>query len=107
MDLRIISVAQWGKQRTRERQDGLKDRTHIDTHPDDGRSTVYIDRNRDSITIKHTNDLPKYRCEYPNQREREAHYCQGVEYSCYNSVYHTWYDAYEARKPLSDSQPIC
>ena len=36
MDLRIISVAQWGKQRTRERQDGLKDRTHIDTQHGSG-----------------------------------------------------------------------
>ena len=68
---------------------------------------MYIDRNQDSITIEHSNDLPKYRCEYPNQRERVAHYCQeGEDYQCYNSVYHAWYDAYEARTPLSDLQPI-
>ena len=69
MDLRIISVAQWGKQRTQDRKDGLNDLTKIVTQPDYDRSTVYIDRRKDCIMIEHTNDLPKYRCEYPDHGE--------------------------------------
>ena len=60
MDLRILSVAQWAKQRTKDRQDGFKDRTRMDTHPDENESIVYIDRKTDSITIEHSNDLPQY-----------------------------------------------
>ena len=26
-----------------------------------------IDGNKDKITVEHTNDLPKYRCDYPDQ----------------------------------------
>ena len=58
MDLRIISVAQWGKQRTQDRKDGLSDNTKIVTQPDYDRSTVFIDRRKERITIEHTNDLP-------------------------------------------------
>ena len=99
MDLRIISVAQWGKQRTEDRKDGLNDLTKIVTQPDYDRSTVYIDRRKDRITIEHTNDLPKYRCEYPDQAKRIAHYFDDSDFNCYNSVYSCWYKAYWARGP--------
>ena len=81
------------------RTDLTSDKTRIVTEPDYDRSTVYIDQRRERITIEHTNDLPKYRCEYPNQAERIAHHFERSEYDCYNSVYGCWYEAYRARGP--------
>ena len=40
MDLQIISVAQWGKQRTEDHKDGLNNKTKIVTEPDYDRSMV-------------------------------------------------------------------
>ena len=55
-------------QRTQDRRDGLSDNTKIVTQPDYDRSTVFSDRRKEHITIEHTNDLPKYRCEYPSNQ---------------------------------------
>ena len=41
---------------------------------------MYIDRRSDRITIEHTNDLPKYRCEYPDQAKRVAQYFDNSKY---------------------------
>ena len=79
-------MVQWGRQRTEDRKDGLNDLTKIVTQPDYDRSTVYIDRHKDRITIEHTNDLPKYCCKYPDQAKRVAHYFDKTEFNCCNSV---------------------
>ena len=75
------------------RMDLTTSNTKIVTQPDYDRSTVYIDRRQDRITIEHTNDLPKYRCEYPDQAKRVAHYFDKPDFDCYNSVYSCWYEA--------------
>ena len=107
MDLRILSVVQWGKQHTQDRKDGLNDLTKIVTQePDYNRSLVYINRRQDHITIKHTNDLPKYCCKYPDQAKRVAHYFDKPDFDCYNSVYSCWYEAYRARGPQVNERTL-
>ena len=66
MDLRILSIDQHGRYRTRSRADGNKDFTHMRTQPDTEQSMVFINRNTQSVTIPHTNGLAKCRCTYPS-----------------------------------------
>ena len=106
MHLRIISVAQWGRQRTRDRQDGNKDFTHMLTFPDSDRSVIHVNQNRDTITIPHTNDLARYRCEYPNQRAVVAHYHNNRDHTTYHQLYQKWHQAYNARRTHDPTQPL-
>ena len=62
MQYRILSVMQWGKQRTSSRKDNLPTLTRIVTKPDDNYTILYTNRCKDFCTIVHTNDLPKGRC---------------------------------------------
>ena len=49
---------------------------------------VYIDQRRERIMIEHTNDLPKYRCEYPDEAKRVAHYFNKPDFDCLNKSIH-------------------
>ena len=66
MQYRILSVTQWGKQRTSSCKDNLPDLTRIVTKPDENYTILYANWWKDVCTITHTNDLPKGRCTCPN-----------------------------------------
>ena len=72
MKHRILSITQWGKQRTESRQDDLDDLVRITTNPDDDSSTLLVNRRRTRVTISHTNDLPKARCVSPKHTSYPA-----------------------------------
>ena len=94
MDLRILSIDQWARSRTRKRTDKCKDCTHMVTTPDEDQSTVFINKNRQRFTIPHTNGLAKCRCSHPNAPKKvHSHVCS-EEFDCYNSCHATWSEAY-------------
>ena len=66
MQYQILSVTQWGKQRSSSRKDDLPDLTRIVTKPNDNYTILYTNCRKDFCTIVHTNDLPKGRCTCPN-----------------------------------------
>ncbi len=83
MSYRILSVAEWGKQRTLECDDGLNDLTTIKTDADNELSTLKFNRNANQVTIHHTNGLPKMCCSSPRTQSLETY---AADFSCYNSV---------------------
>ena len=87
MDLRILSIDQWARSRTRKRTDKCKDYTHMVTTPDEDRSTVFINKNRKRFAIPHSNGLAKCRCSYPNAPMKvKSHFCS-EEYDCCHYIY--------------------
>ena len=75
VEYRILSVAEWGKQR--------EDKTQIITSADEEMSVIISDFGKKKVTIPHTNGLPKLRCKSPEPVTYRAY---ASEFQCYATV---------------------
>ena len=85
VEYRILSVTEWGRQRTARRKDGLRDRTKVLTLADDDKTVLTANRGGLRVYVNHRNGLPKARCYSRDIKEDlEAHFqC----HECYTSLF--------------------
>ncbi len=95
MEYKIVSIRQWGRQRTAKREDRLPDRARVYTDADQDLSVVVANRNEWWATIYHTNGLPKARCTHPKTDYKNFSTC----FDCYSELY-------EVFRVARDSQSV-
>ena len=85
MQHRILSITNWGQQRSTKRADEMNDHTHMITDADSDSSTLFVNRCNSETTINHQNKLPRLRCWSPRQSSFSA-FATDKCYECYTTV---------------------